>query len=55
MPLRKMQVKHFIRFGFGADDSDEAFFLFSRPGSQSLYIGQNKREIVESYLLQGGP
>ena len=28
MPLRQMQVEHFIRFGFGPDDSDEVFFFF---------------------------
>ena len=55
MPLRETQVDHFIRFGLRADDSDEAFFLFSRPRSHSRHIGQRKREIVESYLIQRPP
>jgi hypothetical protein len=34
MPLRKMQVEHFVRFRFGADNSDEVVFLFTRPSPQ---------------------
>src|ERR1700730_5550729 len=55
MLLRKMQVEHFIRFAFGADDSDEVFFLFSCPCSQSRHIGQDERKILKGCLLQRRP
>src|SRR4029077_20173530 len=55
MPLRKMQVEHFIPFAFGADDLDEVIFLFSRPRPQSRHIGQDKRKILKGCLLQRSP
>src|SRR6266404_9708707 len=55
MPLRQMQVEHFIRFGFGAEDSDEVFFFFLLPRTQFRHIGQDERKILEGCLLQGRP
>src|ERR1700693_5928011 len=55
MPLRKMQVEDFIWFAFGADESDEIFFLFSCPRTPSPYVGQHERKILKGCLLQRRP
>src|SRR5579859_3584933 len=55
MSLRKVQIEHFVRFGFGTDDADEVLLFFPRPRVQFWNQRQHERKILEGGFLQWSP